>query len=175
MTLFIAETNDRIRQSLASLAACIEGIELVGEAGDVRDAIVGIKQARPDSVVVALQLSGGSGLDVLSAARSMNPAPHAILLTQGSCYEREHQYHALGADYVFAKSGEIKRIVTTLVYLAHRAYQRPLPGNREAFQRPVQSLPVPSESSHAFPSGESTPEVLFPFQDLIGDSTLCNL
>ena len=119
MTLFIAETNDRIRQSLASLAACVEGIELVGEAGDVREAIGGIKRAKPDSVIVALQLSGGSGLDVLSATRAANPAAVVIMLALDRQLEYRVKCLAQGADYFFEKSGEIKKIVTTLVLLAH--------------------------------------------------------
>jgi DNA-binding NarL/FixJ family response regulator len=119
MTLFIAETNDRIRQRLASIAASVEGITVVGEAGDVKDAVGGINRAKPDSVIVAIPMSGGSGLEVLSAAKSSNPASTAIMLSSGPCSECEHKCFAMGADYFFEKSGELKKIVTTLVLLAH--------------------------------------------------------
>jgi two-component system, NarL family, response regulator DevR len=118
MTLFIADTNDRVRQCLASLAACVEGIEVVGEAGDVQEAIGGIKRAKPDSVIVALQMSGGSGIDVLSAAKSTNPATVIIMLTVDERSECKLNCLAQGADYLFEKSGEVKKIVTTLVLLA---------------------------------------------------------
>ena len=121
MTLFIADSNDRIRQCLASLAACVEGIELVGEAGGVREAIGGIKRAKPDSVIVSLQMSGGSGLDVLSAARSTNPAAAIIVLTVDHRREWKLKCFALGANYFFEKSGDIKKIVTTLVLLTHQS------------------------------------------------------
>ena len=121
MKLFIADTNDRVRQRLASIAASVEGIAVVGEAGDVGNAVGGIKRAKPDSVIVALPLSGGSGLDVLSAAKSTNPASVAIMLTQSPCSECQQKCFDMGADYFFEKSGEMKKIVTTLALLAHES------------------------------------------------------
>lgn len=152
MTLFIADTNDRIRQSLASIAASVEGISVIGEAGDVGDAIGGIKRAKPDSVIVALPMSGGSGLDVLSAAKSTNPASVAIILTLSPCSECQHKCFAMGADYFFEKSGEMKKIVTTLVLLAHQPYQEGLRLEREAARGPVQTLLDPSEKPETFSS-----------------------
>ena len=144
MTLFIADTNDRIRQSLASIAASVEGISVVGEAGEVGDAIGGIKRAKPDSVIVALPMSGGSGLDVLSAAKSTNPASVAIMLALGPCSECQRKCFAMGADYFFEKSGEMKKIVTTLVLLAHQPYQEDFGLQQEGARGPVHSLFNPS-------------------------------
>ncbi len=141
MTLFIADTNDRVRQRLASIAASVEGIAVVGEAGDVGSAIGGIKRAKPDSVIVALPMSGGSGLDVLSAAKSSNPASVAIMLTLGPCSECQHTCITMGADYFFEKSGEMKKIVTTLVLLSHQASQQKFWMGREIATSPVRSLP----------------------------------
>jgi DNA-binding NarL/FixJ family response regulator len=154
MTLFIAETNDRVRQRLASIAASVEGITVVGEAGDVGDAVGGINRAKPDSVIVAIPMSGGSGLEVLSAAKTSNPASIAIMLSLGPCSECEHKCFSMGADYFFEKSGELKKIVTTLVLLAHNDDQhgvaqtgnqqestgRPTPNSSQAPQLPFSGL-----------------------------------
>jgi DNA-binding NarL/FixJ family response regulator len=152
MTLFIADTNDRIRQCLASLAACVEGIEVVGEAGDVQEAIGGIKRAKPDSVIVALQMSGGSGLDVLSAAKSTNPAAVIIMLSVDERRECKLECLALGADYFFQKSGEIKKIVTTLVLLAHQSYRERIWVDQDAAQNPTRCVPGMSGQSDSIPS-----------------------
>jgi two-component system OmpR family response regulator len=153
MTLFIADTNDRVRQRLASIAASVEGIEVVGEAGDVGNAVGGIKRAKPDSVIVALPLSGGSGLDVLSAAKSMNPASVAIMLTLGPCSECQQKCFAMGADYFFEKSGELKKIVTTLVLLAHQSNQQRVGVGREATKNSDHFFSNPLEQPESFPSG----------------------
>ena len=105
---------------MASIAASVEGIAVVGEAGDVGNAVGGIKRAKPDSVIVALSMSGGSGLDVLSAAKSMNPASVTIMLTLSPCSECQQKCFAMGADHFFEKSCEMKRIVMTLVLLICR-------------------------------------------------------
>lgn len=125
MTLFIADSNDRVRQRLASIAASVEGVTIVGEAGDVGEAIRGIKRAKPDSVIISLPLAGGSGLEVLSACKSFNPTTVTIMLSLSPCIVCEHKCFDLGADYFFEKSGELKKIVTTLVLLAHKAFQQP--------------------------------------------------
>jgi DNA-binding NarL/FixJ family response regulator len=151
MTLFIADTNDRVRQRLASIAASVEGITVVGEAGDVGNAIGGITRAKPDSVIVALQMLGGTGIDVLSAAKSTNPASVTIMLVPAPCSECQQKCFAMGADYVFEKSGEIKKIVTTLVLLAHQSNQQGFGLEREAAQSTVRSLPKMSEESDPFP------------------------
>ncbi len=119
MTLFIAETNDRVRQRLASIAASVEGITVVGEAGEVKEAVGGINRTRPDSVIIAMPMSGGSGLEVLAAAKSARLSSTAIILTSAPCSECEHRCFSMGADYFFEKSGELKKLVTTLVLLAH--------------------------------------------------------
>jgi DNA-binding NarL/FixJ family response regulator len=151
MTLFIADTNDRVRQRLASIAASVEGIEVVGEAGDVGNAVGGIKRAKPDSVIVALPMSGGSGLDVLSAAKSMNPASVAIMLTLSPCSECQQKCFAMGADYFFEKSGEMKKIVTTLVLLAHQSSPQKVGGARETATSLIRSFLHPQDESTTVP------------------------
>jgi two-component system response regulator DevR len=152
MTLFIADTNDRVRQRLASIAASVEGIEVVGEAGDVGNAVGGIKRAKPDSVIIALPMSGGSGLDVLSAAKSMNPASVAIMLTQSPCSECQQKCLAMGADYFFEKSGEMKKIVTTLVLLAHQPPQQKYEVASETVTSPGRSPLYPWDRSKSLPN-----------------------
>lgn len=101
---------------------------------------------------MALPMSGGSGLDLLSATKSTNPASVAVMLTLGPCSECQHKCFAMGADYVFGKSGEMKTIITTLVLLAHQSYQQGFEGGREAGQSPVRFLSNPPGQSESFRS-----------------------
>jgi DNA-binding NarL/FixJ family response regulator len=152
MTVFIADTNDGVRHSLASIVASVEGMTVAGEASEVGDAIGGIKRAKPDSVIVALPLSGGRGLDVLSVAKSVDPASVAIMLTQVPCSECERKCFAMGADYFFDKTRDIKKIVTTLVLLAHQSPQQKPVGGRETAPRLVRSLLDTSVQTKSIPS-----------------------
>lgn len=122
MTLFIADMNDRVRQRLASIAAGVAGIVVVGEAGEVGEAIGGINRTKPDSVIVATHMLGGSGLDVFHAAKATKPTPVIMMLSERPCSECKEKFQAMGADYFFHESGELKKIVTTLVLLAHKTF-----------------------------------------------------
>jgi two-component system response regulator DevR len=134
MRLYIAEANDRIRRRLASIAASVEGIHVVGEAGDVGSAVGGIKRAKPDSVIIALTMSGGSSFDVLEAAKAADPSSVAIMLTQSPCHECRRKCTARGADYFFEKSSEMKQLVTALVLLSHES-------SRQKFASGFESIP----------------------------------
>lgn len=122
MKLFIADMNDRARQRLASIAAGVAGIVVVGEAGEVGEAIGGINRTKPDSVIVATHMRGGSGLDVLHAAKATKPTPVIMMLSERPCIGCKEKFQAMGADYFFYESGELKKIVTTLVLLAHKTF-----------------------------------------------------
>jgi DNA-binding NarL/FixJ family response regulator len=131
MTLFIADKNKGFRNSLASIASSVREITIVGMTGEVWDAVWGIRGARPDTVIVSLPMSGGSGLDVLSAAKATNPASVAIMLTQSPCMECQRKCFGMGADYFFEKSSATKKLITTLVSLAHQSFQQKAEGMPE--------------------------------------------
>src|SRR5262245_33464525 len=50
-----------------------ESIEIVGEAGDVDEAIAVIKEAGPDVVLLDVHLPGGGGVEVLRQVRGSSP------------------------------------------------------------------------------------------------------
>ncbi|MDB1087392.1 response regulator transcription factor [Streptomyces sp. ACA25] len=55
------------------------GVEVVGEAGDVDEAVAVIKAARPDVVLLDVHLPGGGGVEVLRrSAQLMSDATHPV-------------------------------------------------------------------------------------------------
>jgi two-component system response regulator DevR len=56
MNLFIVEDAPRTRKELANLLADEKGFAVVGEAGSVREALVGIKATLPEAVVLDISL-----------------------------------------------------------------------------------------------------------------------
>jgi len=120
MTLFIADDNERFRQTLASILGGIPGIELVGQAGHVQEAIRSINRIKPDTIILDIHMPGGSGLDVLQAAQSVKPVPVVVMLTVGPGSEYREKSLALGANYFFEKSSDMKKMMATLTQLARR-------------------------------------------------------
>ncbi|MEV1009426.1 response regulator transcription factor [Streptomyces sp. NPDC049881] len=51
------------------------GVEVVGEAGDVDQAVAAIKAARPDVVLLDVHLPGGGGVEVLRRSAELISAP----------------------------------------------------------------------------------------------------
>ena len=65
MRVFIVDDSSVIVERLTLLLEDIPGVELVGHAADVPQAIQGLLETTPDALVLDLHLPGGTGLDVL--------------------------------------------------------------------------------------------------------------
>jgi DNA-binding NarL/FixJ family response regulator len=83
MKLFIADDNIPFRKRLTTILSSIEGVEIVGSAGEVPTAIELIEKTAPDAVILDIHMEGGSGFDVLSAVKPVQPDLKVIMLTVG--------------------------------------------------------------------------------------------
>jgi two-component system, NarL family, response regulator DevR len=110
MNVFIVEDSASIRQRLAIMLGDIEGVTVVGQADTPGDALEGILRTRPDSVVLDIQLIGGSGLDVLRKAHPQVPATVFIVLTNQPNPQYRRICMEAGAAYFFDKSSEIAKV-----------------------------------------------------------------
>jgi DNA-binding NarL/FixJ family response regulator len=110
MNVFIVEDSASIRERLAAMLGDIEGVTVVGQAETPAEALEGILRTRPDSVVLDIQLIGGSGLEVLRKAHSQMPATVFIVLTNHSDPQYRRIYMEAGAAYFFDKSNEIAKV-----------------------------------------------------------------
>jgi len=120
MTLLIADDSTEFRRRLASIITCLDDIQVVGQAGDVPNAIGAIERTRPDAVILDIHMPGGSGLDVLKAAKLAIPAPVIMMLTVCSGSEYREKCFAMGADYFFEKSNDLSKMMSTLSKLARK-------------------------------------------------------
>ena len=106
MRVFLVEDADLIRERLIEMLRAVPGVELAGEAASVQPAISLILAARPDVVILDMQLADGSGLDVLRTLRRDAAEMVVIVLTNHAedCY-RELCLSA-GARYFLDKSAQ---------------------------------------------------------------------
>lgn len=65
--IIIAEDQGLLRGALASLLRLEDGIEIVGEAGDGRDAWDLVRREKPDVLVTDIEMPNMTGLDLVGA------------------------------------------------------------------------------------------------------------
>jgi DNA-binding NarL/FixJ family response regulator len=102
--MLIADDSAALRERLAEMFARIEGIEIVGQARDVPEALGAIRALQPDVVILDIQMPGGSGIDVLRELKRLYPASIAIMLTNHPYVQFQCKCRELGADYFICKS-----------------------------------------------------------------------
>ena len=82
--LLLVDDHEVVRLGLRTLFEKSAGIEVVGEAGTVADALAEAARARPDVVLMDLRLPDGSGITACREILSRAPATRVLFLTSYS-------------------------------------------------------------------------------------------
>jgi DNA-binding NarL/FixJ family response regulator len=115
MQIFLVEDSAPVRERLAEMLGAIPGARLVGAAERADTAIRGILAARPDVVVLDLNLAEGtSGFDVLRAVCPAAPGIDFYMLSNFSADPYRALAARLGARGFFDKTRELERVRQTL-------------------------------------------------------------
>ena len=111
MNVYVVEDAPEIRKRLVAILRAVPGVTVVGEAESVRGAVDGVLATAADVMLLDLQLTGGSGLDVLAAVKPQRPGLYVIVLSNfaGSQQYRDASL-AAGADVVLDKTKEFGRV-----------------------------------------------------------------
>jgi DNA-binding NarL/FixJ family response regulator len=79
--VLIADDHELVRRGLAMLLETEAGIQVVGEAGNGREAVEAVVRERPDVLLVDLKMPELDGLGVLRAVKARAPETRVVLLT----------------------------------------------------------------------------------------------
>ena len=109
-SVFLVEDSASIRERLVRLFDGVPGTHVVGQASDADAAIAGILAARPDVVLLDVQLEQGSGFDVLRALRSLEPGIEFYMLSNFATEPYRRQAERLGACGFFDKTKDFDRL-----------------------------------------------------------------
>jgi two-component system, NarL family, response regulator DevR len=115
MNLFIVEDAPKTRKELANLLADEKGFAVVGEAGSVRDALVGIEATLPEVVLLDISLPDGSGVEVLKFIRQHDLKLSVVVLTSNPYDALRTKCHALGAAAVLDKLEGLEQVREALL------------------------------------------------------------
>ena len=115
MKVFIVEDAPQTRQELVELFAAVRGLEVVGQAESVREAIAGIEATAPQAVTLDISLPDGSGIEVLKHIRKRGWNLFVVVLT-GNLYEAlQAKCQQLGAAAVLDKLNGLAPAAETLL------------------------------------------------------------
>jgi two-component system response regulator DevR len=79
--VFLLDDHELVRRGIADVIEREADLEVVGEAGTVRDAVARVDATRPDVVVLDVRLPDGSGVDACRRIRSRHPDLPCLMLT----------------------------------------------------------------------------------------------
>ncbi len=114
MRVLIADDSEALVQRLVTNLAKLDGIEIVGHAETVAEAAEGVRNLRPDVVILDIRMPGGSGIDVLDGMKRDRVTPTVIVLTNYDYPQYRKKCLQSGASFFFDKSAEFEKVAQVL-------------------------------------------------------------
>lgn len=126
MKVFIADDAPSIRSRLIKLLSEQSEVQVVGQSGDATEALETIRRLKPDAVILAIHMYGGSGIDLLKTIRKEQPAMLIIMLTNSAYTQYRNKCLQVGADFFFDKSNEFDQVVSIFKRTTRNSDKRPM-------------------------------------------------
>ena len=145
ISVSIVEDNDKLRATLAKVVGRAEGFRFVSDYASAEDALAGLPKARPDVVLMDINLPGMNGVECVRKLKALLPSTQVMMLT---VYEdTENIFNALAAG---ANGYMLKRTPTKELIEAIREVHRggsPMTAHIarlvvQSFQKPVAPAPA---------------------------------
>ena len=118
MNVFIVEDAPKTRKELVHLLADQKGLAVVGAAGSVREALLGIKATLPEAVLLDISLPDGSGVEVLKFIRQHDLKLSVVVLTSDPYDALRAKCQSLGAAAVLDKLEGLDQVRPALLALS---------------------------------------------------------
>lgn len=113
--VLIADDSEQIRERLAALLAESSQIRIIGQAGNIVEAMNAVRCLKPDTVILDIRMPGGSGIDLLKKIKTHYPAIKVIMLTNFDYDQYRRQCRQVGADYFLNKTMEFEKVVDLIL------------------------------------------------------------
>jgi DNA-binding NarL/FixJ family response regulator len=108
--VFIADASRVVRERLTTLLDELTGVEIVGQAENVAEAISAIGNLQPDVVILDIWMPDGSGIATLRQIKQDGAGPIVIILTNYPFLGYRQRCLQAGADFFLDKSTEFDQI-----------------------------------------------------------------
>ncbi len=123
LRLLIVDDDARTRRALAAFLGTRDGMTVIAEASDGKEAIRSIRAQPPDVVLLDVRMPVMGGIEAARLIRRGWPKVKVIILTM---YEDSRvQVHAIGVDAFMLKGGSVEDLVETIRSVAAPPRKRP--------------------------------------------------
>jgi len=110
-TILIVDDHPLVRKGLKSILKPATGYEVVGQAGNARDAIRMVNNLKPDLVLLDLGLPDKSGLELSREIRTISPPTRILIVSMHSKVDYIVKAFEAGATGYMAKESATERLL----------------------------------------------------------------
>lgn len=112
--LLLVDDHPLVRDGLRLRLDAIAGLRVVGEAGNLTDALRLIEQTQPHLVLTDISMKGGSGIALTQAIHQRYPSTRVLVLSMHDNREYAAQAQAAGAHGYVLKDSPATQIVEAI-------------------------------------------------------------
>ena len=130
----VVDDHAVVRAGLRRVLEAEPDIEVVGEAGTARDAILETRAAKPDVILLDVVMPGESGIDTLPKLQKEAPAAKVLVLSMQDDPRYVREAFAAGASgYVLKEAADSEVVAAVREVAAGNRYLHPALGARLIF------------------------------------------
>jgi DNA-binding NarL/FixJ family response regulator len=125
-TVFVADDHAILRDGLATLLAAQSDMEVVGTAGNGREAVAGVLRLAPRVAIIDISMPELDGIEAARQILAGNPDVHVMILSMHA--GAQHVFHALEAGargYLLKESASREVIDAVRIVQTGRRYLSP--------------------------------------------------
>jgi DNA-binding NarL/FixJ family response regulator len=133
--IVIAEDHTILREGLRSLLSSNANFEVVGEAGDGREAIRQVKKLKPDLILSDLSMPRMNGMEAIKEIKRESPATKILVLTVHRAEEYILATFRAGADGYLLKDSThsellmaVKKVLSGTRYISPEISEKVIEG-----------------------------------------------
>ena len=126
LRILLADDHTLVRAGIRALLAQMPDIEVVGEAGDGREALALVKALRPDVLLMDIAMTGMSGLEAAAQVKKECPGVKVIILSMHANEEYVMQALLVGAvGYLLKDAASVELELALKAAVAGQTYLSP--------------------------------------------------
>jgi len=121
-TILIVDDHPLVREGLISILKSAAGYEVVGQAGNARDANRMVKNLKPDLVLLDLALPDKSGIELSREIRNISPPTRIMIVSMHSKVDYIVKAFQAGATGYMVKESATEKLLQGIEHVVNGEY-----------------------------------------------------